>query len=140
MVEVADQLWVDGATELGHLSVGRGDEDPLDCFHQDVVEQRVLGAGRQSVTNKVMDRQKDGLHPGHQQMELGSRQSEASCHSLHGVVHSLALLFCEGLLQAAQVKWVGLFQLRNLSQRTNRSLPYQIVQPLTHKSKEQHGR
>lgn len=48
MVEVADELRVDGAAELGHLSVGRGDEDALHCFHQDVVEQRVLSTGRQS--------------------------------------------------------------------------------------------
>lgn len=60
VVEVADELWVDGAAELGHLSVGRGDEDPLDCLHQDVVEQRVLGAGRQSVANRPMDRRTDG--------------------------------------------------------------------------------
>lgn len=59
MVEVADELWVDGATELGHLSVGRGDEDPLDCLHQDVVEQRVLGAGRQSVANRQTDGRTD---------------------------------------------------------------------------------
>lgn len=120
MVEVADELWVDGAAELGHLSVGRGDEDPLDCLHQDVVEQRVLGAGRQSVANRPMDRRTDGLHAGHHQIEWGSRQSEASRHSLHGVVHFLALLFCEGLLQGAQVKWVGLFELRNLSQHTDK--------------------
>lgn len=44
VVEVADELWVDGATELSHLSVSRGDEDPLHCFHQDVVEQGVLCA------------------------------------------------------------------------------------------------
>lgn len=44
MVEVADELWVDGATELSHLSVSRRDEDPLHCFHQDVVEQGVLCA------------------------------------------------------------------------------------------------
>lgn len=59
MVEVADELWVDGATELSHLSVSRGDEDPLHCFHQDVVEQGVLCACGQSVTNT---RQRDYIH------------------------------------------------------------------------------
>lgn len=42
VVEVADELWVDGAAELSHLSVSRSDEDPLNSFHQDVVEQGVL--------------------------------------------------------------------------------------------------
>lgn len=57
MVEVADELWVDGAAELGHLSVGRGDEDALHRFHQDVVEQRVLCTGRQSEARRPTDRQ-----------------------------------------------------------------------------------
>ncbi|XP_068566474.1 uncharacterized protein [Cebidichthys violaceus] len=39
VVEVADELRVDGAAELSHLSVSRSDEDPLNCFHQDIVEQ-----------------------------------------------------------------------------------------------------
>lgn len=47
MVEVADELRVDGAAELGHLSVGRGDEDALHRLHQHIVEQRVLSTGRQ---------------------------------------------------------------------------------------------
>lgn len=56
-MEVADELWVYRATELRHVSVGWGDEDPLDCFHQDVVKQRVLGAGRHSVAHRPMKRQ-----------------------------------------------------------------------------------
>lgn len=42
VVEVTDELWVNGAAELSHLSVSRGDEDPLNCLHQNVVEQGVL--------------------------------------------------------------------------------------------------
>lgn len=58
-MEVADELWVDGAAELGHFSVSRGDEDALHCFHQDVVEQRVLGTGCQSDQQRQTDRQTD---------------------------------------------------------------------------------
>ena len=47
MVEVADELRVDGAAELGHLAVGGGDEDALHRLHQHVVEQGVLHARRQ---------------------------------------------------------------------------------------------
>lgn len=43
VVEVTDELRVNGAAELGHLSVRRSDEDALHRLHQDVVEQRVLG-------------------------------------------------------------------------------------------------
>lgn len=42
VVEVADELWVNGAAELSHFSVSGSDEDSLDGFHQDVVEQGVL--------------------------------------------------------------------------------------------------
>lgn len=42
VVEVADELRVNGAAELGHLSVSRSDEDPLHRLHQNVVEQGVL--------------------------------------------------------------------------------------------------
>lgn len=55
-MKVSDELRVDGAAELGHLSVGRGDEDALHCFHQDVVEQRILGTGRQSGAKRREDR------------------------------------------------------------------------------------
>ena len=47
MVEVADELGVDGAAELRHLAVGGGDEDALHRLHQDVVEQGVLHPGGQ---------------------------------------------------------------------------------------------
>lgn len=43
VVEVADELRVNGAAELSHFSVSGSDEDSLDSFHQDVVEQGVLG-------------------------------------------------------------------------------------------------
>lgn len=56
VVEVSDELWVDGAAWLGHLSVGRGDEDALHCFHQDIVEQRVFCTSRQSDAKWRMDR------------------------------------------------------------------------------------
>lgn len=42
VVEVADELRVDGAAELSHLPVSRGDEDALDGLHENVVEQGVL--------------------------------------------------------------------------------------------------
>ena len=42
VVEVADELWVDGAAELSHFSVSGSDEDPLNRFHQDVVKQGVF--------------------------------------------------------------------------------------------------
>lgn len=42
MVEVANELWVNGAAQLTHLSVSGSDEDSLHGFHQDVVEQGVL--------------------------------------------------------------------------------------------------
>ncbi|TNN46697.1 hypothetical protein EYF80_043105 [Liparis tanakae] len=42
VVEVADELRVDGAAELSHLPLSRSDEDPLNRLHQDVVEQGVL--------------------------------------------------------------------------------------------------
>lgn len=42
VVEVAYQLWVYGAAELGHLPMCRSDEDTLYCLHHDVVEQGVL--------------------------------------------------------------------------------------------------
>lgn len=44
MVEVADELGVNGAAELSHFSVSGSDEDSLNGFHQDVVEQGVLSA------------------------------------------------------------------------------------------------
>lgn len=42
MVEVADELRVNGAAELRHLPVSWSDEDALDGLHEDVVEQGVL--------------------------------------------------------------------------------------------------
>lgn len=42
MVEVPDELWVNGAAELSHLPVSRSDEDALDGLHENVVEQGVL--------------------------------------------------------------------------------------------------
>lgn len=51
VVEVTDKLRVDGTTELCHLSVSRSDEDPLNRFHQNIVEQGVLCPRRQSVPN-----------------------------------------------------------------------------------------
>lgn len=42
VVEVPDELWVNGATELSHLPVSRSDEDALDGLHENVVEQGVL--------------------------------------------------------------------------------------------------
>lgn len=50
MVEVADELRVNGAAELSHLSVGGSDEDPLNRFHQDIMEQGVLCTRGESVT------------------------------------------------------------------------------------------
>lgn len=51
VVEVMDELRVNGAAELSHFSVSGSDEDTLNGFHQDVVEQGVLGTWGQSVTN-----------------------------------------------------------------------------------------
>lgn len=42
VVEVADELGVDGAAQLGHLPVRGGDEDALHRLHAHVVEERVL--------------------------------------------------------------------------------------------------
>lgn len=42
VVEVPDELWVNGAAELSHLPVSRSDEDALDGLHENVVEQGVL--------------------------------------------------------------------------------------------------
>lgn len=42
VVEVADELRVDGAAELRNLSVCGRDEDTLHCFHQNIVEECVL--------------------------------------------------------------------------------------------------
>lgn len=42
VVEVVDELRVNGAAQPGHLPVGGSDEDALDALHEDVVEQGVL--------------------------------------------------------------------------------------------------
>lgn len=42
VVEVADELRVNGATELRHLPVSRSDEDALNGLHENIVEQGVL--------------------------------------------------------------------------------------------------
>lgn len=52
MVEVADDLWVNGAAELSHFSVSGSDEDSLNRFHQDIVEQGVLSTRGQSVADR----------------------------------------------------------------------------------------
>ena len=51
VVEVAYELRVNGAAELSHFSVSRSDEDSLNCFHHDIMEQGVLCTRGQSVTN-----------------------------------------------------------------------------------------
>lgn len=61
MVEVADELWVYGTTELGHLSVCGSDEDPLHSFHHDVVEQGVLSTRCQSDTRENLGVRADDL-------------------------------------------------------------------------------
>lgn len=53
VVEVPDELRVNGAAELSCLSVSGSDEDPLDTVHQDVVKQGVLRAGGQSGRNRL---------------------------------------------------------------------------------------
>lgn len=52
VVEVVDELRVDGATELSHLPVSRSDEDALDRLHENVVEQGVLRPRGQPVPKK----------------------------------------------------------------------------------------
>lgn len=52
MVEVVDELRVNGATELSHLPVGWSDEDALDGLHENVVEQGVLCPRGQPVPPK----------------------------------------------------------------------------------------
>ena len=47
MVEVANELRVDGAAELGQFPVCRSDEDTLHLLHQHIVEQSVLCPRRQ---------------------------------------------------------------------------------------------
>lgn len=49
MVEVADELRVNGATELSHLPVSGSDEDALDGLHENIVEQGVLRSRGQPV-------------------------------------------------------------------------------------------
>lgn len=51
VVEVADELWVNGATELSHFSVRGSNENPLNCFHHDIVEQGVLCPRGKPITN-----------------------------------------------------------------------------------------
>lgn len=51
MVEVADELWVDGAAELSHFSVSGSDEDALHRLHHHVVEKSVFSPGGESVEN-----------------------------------------------------------------------------------------
>lgn len=62
VVEVADELWVNGAAELSHLSVSRSDEDPLNRFHQNIVEQGVLCPRGESVTNTRQSLNLSQLH------------------------------------------------------------------------------
>lgn len=70
VVEVADELRVDGAAELSLLPVGRGDEDPLDTLHHDVVEQRVLCSRGQSVTTRRRFLASSSQHVKIQEMHL----------------------------------------------------------------------
>lgn len=42
VVEIADELRVDGAAELRYLSVCRRDEDALHCLHQNIVKECVF--------------------------------------------------------------------------------------------------
>lgn len=52
VVEVVDELRVNGATELSHLPVSWSDEDALDGLHENVVEQGVLCPRGQPVPKK----------------------------------------------------------------------------------------
>lgn len=64
VVEVADELRVNGATELSHLPLGWSNEDALNGLHENIVEQGVLCSWGQPVP---------------EQQHRGSLR----CHSLH---------------------------------------------------------
>lgn len=97
VVEVVDELWVNGATELSHLPVSWSDEDALDGLHENVVKQGVLCPRGQPVPKKRQCLWSAILYMQHLKACYGS---------LLSVIHLLGLFFCHGLLQGAQVEGV----------------------------------
>lgn len=123
VVEVADELWVNGAAELSHLPVSGGDEDALDTLHQDVVEQGVLSPRGQS----------DGFRAKGMVVDFTdinqiytNNDSSTPHHLLHGVIHLLCLPLCQGLLQGPQVERVWMLHPGNLVPKQQNNIIHYI--------------